>query len=345
MKIGGENMLASENINIKWNKANKKYFQQLGYVFTRCGEEFNISTLDLLPNSSVKVVAICDFCKKEYEVAWKKYINIENKNQKHACYNCRHVKRYENDLNKRQHNLYLKALEACKTNGYTLISNEFEILCNTSYIRYSCPQHGEHSMRISNFISGKGCPDCVSQNNSERFRLSPDEVERRIQECGGKLLNKKDYINQAEKNLLVECLECSKPFFTSLRLFTQHGGQVCEDCSGSESIGEKRIRHYLENKEINFICQKWFPDCRDTNPLPFDFYVPDYNVIVEFDGRQHFGETNYFTYSFEETKRHDEIKNNYCKANGIYLIRIPYWNIDKIEQILDNELILHEDIV
>ena len=55
--------------------------------------------------------------------------------------------------------------------------------------------------------------------------------------------------------------------------------------------------------------------------------------------------TNYFTYSFEDTKRHDEIKNNYCKANGIRLIRIPYWNIDKIEQILDKELILHEDIV
>ena len=111
------------------------------------------------------------------------------------------------------------------------------------------------------------------------------------------------------------------------------------------SVGEKRIRRYLEDNNIYFVSQKWFSDCRDINTLPFDFYLPDENTIIEFDGRQHFGETNYFTYSFEATKKHDEIKNNYCKVNGIYLIRIPYWNIDKIEEILDKELILHEDIV
>jgi very-short-patch-repair endonuclease len=120
---------------------------------------------------------------------------------------------------------------------------------------------------------------------------------------------------------------------------------VCPDCSGSKSVGEKKIWRYLEYRKIEFVPQKWFPECKDKRPLPFDFYLPDCNTIIEFDGRQHFGETNYFTYSYEETKKHDEIKNNYCKANGIYLIRIPYWNIDKIEQILDKELISHEDIV
>lgn len=158
-------------------------------------------------------------------------------------------------------------------------------------------------------------------------------------------MNKTDYKNRFEKNLQILCPECGKPFFTSLVLFTQHGGQVCDACLGAESVGEQRIRRYLEAHKIKFVPQKWFLDCRDIRPLPFDFYLPDYNTLIEFDGRQHFGETDYFTYSFEETKKHDEIKNTYCKANGIYLMRIPYWNMDKIEAILDNKLILHEEIV
>ena len=112
-----------------------------------------------------------------------------------------------------------------------------------------------------------------------------------------------------------------------------------------ESLGEKRIRIYLENNSILFEKQKWFPDCRDRNPLPFDFYLQKYNLLIEYDGRQHFEETDYFTYPLEITQHHDQIKNNYCLTNGIHLIRIPYWNYNKIEEILEQELILHKDIV
>lgn len=338
-------MLVNKSVNMRWSRASKKYYQQLGYVFTGYGEDFEVAIDDLPPNASVKVIAICDFCKKEYEISLGHYTEIEDKKQKHACYDCRHTKRYENDFFNRQNKLYLKAIESCEKKGYVLLSDKSEILCNTSYVKYLCPIHGEHQMRISNLIAGKGCPDCVPENNNKRFKLSPDEVEKRIQECGGILLNKYDYKNQTEKNLQVKCPECGEPFVTSLRNFTQHGGQVCDDCNSVESIGEKKIRYYLEDHKIEFIHNKWFDDCRDINPLPFDFYLPYYNMIIEFDGRQHFGETDYFTYSFEETKKHDEIKNNYCAIKGIYLIRIPYWNINQIDQILDKELILHEDIV
>lgn len=336
-------MLVEDKIEIHWNNANKKYYINKGYSFTKNGDIFYADISDLPHSSGVQLKIQCDDCKKEYLMScagyFKGYENSIKKNIRlvHFCDKCKKRKRIDN--------LYTKALEACKIHDYVFLSDKSEILCNTSYVRYLCPLHGEHKMRINNLINGKGCPDCVTMNNRTRFRLSPDEVEKRVNECGGHLLNKEDYINQYEKNLLIECFECGEPFLTSLVLFTQHGGQVCDNCKGTKSIGEKRIRYYLEDNKISFIPQKWFTDCRDINPLPFDFYLPDYNIIIEFDGRQHFGETNYFTYSFVETKNHDEIKNNYCKANGIYLIRIPYWKIDKIEQILDNELILHEDIV
>lgn len=266
-----------------------------------------------------------------------------------GCYWCGRVnaslKKNETTLSLRQETLYNKALIAAEQHGYTLLSKKEDIINNKTYIKYICPFHGSHSMRISNFINGKGCPNCVGDQHRNLFQLSPDEVYRRVEELGGILLNKNDYKNQTEKNLLIECFECGRPFMTSLRNFEQHGGQVCPECSNKESIGEKKVRLYLEKNNILFQQYKWFPNCRDINPLPFDFYLPRYNLCIEFDGRQHFEDTGYFSYSFEQTKKHDAIKSNYCKTNGIYLIRIPYWNIDKIDGILDKELILHEDIV
>lgn len=226
-----------------------------------------------------------------------------------------------------------------------MLQKKEEIKNNKTYVKYICPEHGIHSIRIANLNSGKGCPECVHDKQREIYKISYEEVEKRIKDCGGILLNKKDYVNQTTKNLKVVCPSCGNVFTTSLRNFTQHGGQVCSECCDNESIGEKKIKNYLKNNGINFKQEYWFKDCRDTNPLPFDFYLPDQNIIIEFDGRQHFEETSHFTYSFETVKKHDEIKNKYCHENGIHLIRIPYTKANKIDEILKNELFLHEDIV
>ena len=266
-----------------------------------------------------------------------------------GCYQCGRynagIKMVATTLTARQESLYQKALLSAEQKGYILHSNKEDIIDNTSYIKYSCPKHGLHTMRVANFNSGKGCPDCVPECNSERFRLSSDEAASRIALYGGRLLNKDDYKNQTKKNLLIECFECGKPFTTSLRNFTQHGGRVCSCCSSAVSLGEKRIRNYLEANHIPFKHQKWFSDCRDRNPLPFDFYLPEHNTIIEFDGRQHFEEVKFFSYSLEMVQKHDTIKNNYCMENNIYLIRIPYWDYSKIEEILNNKVISHKDIV
>lgn len=332
-------MLAkNQKVEIKWNRRNKRYYEQLGYVFTNYDDIFIVDAEDLQKGSDVRVKVICDYCGEEYYITWYHYIEVKNKMQKNACNNCRNLKRYEHSLNNRQENLYVKALKICEKEGYALLTQKEEIKNNTTYIKYVCPIHGAHTMRINNFINGKGCPDCGRDAIKEKNKLSSDEVEQRIRNVGGVLLNKNDYVNYAEKNLLIKCPECGEPFLTSFRNFIQHGGQVCENCLSTESLGERKIRHYLENHGIVFKQEYWFENCRDINPLPFDFYLPDLNMVCEFDGRQHYGETNYFTYSFNDTKKHDQIKEQFCKDNNIYILRIPYWNVDNIDKILDKEL-------
>ena len=98
----------------------------------------------------------------------------------------------------------------------------------------------------------------------------------------------------------------------------------CPKCK--ESIGEKSIRLYLENNKIEYINEKRFKDCKYKLPLPFDFYLPKYNICIEFDGIHHFKSLKFFggDKRLKEQNIKDRIKNDYCLNNNIKLIRISY---------------------
>ena len=150
---------------------------------------------------------------------------------------------------------------------------------------------------------------------------------------GYKLLSK--YKNVHEK-ILVQCPKGHEPYEVLLANFRQN--RRCPLCN--ESHGERKVRQYLEDKKIEFIPQHRFKNCKDKDYLPFDFYIPSMNVCIEFDGELHFRPIERFggEKRFETYKLHDEIKNTYCEQNNIKLIRIPYWEIDNIEKILDSQL-------
>lgn len=349
---------------------NKRYFDAIekygDYFCCHCTQK---RTIDI--RSAKHFSAIDNFCKSN------KYILKTNKNEINSldskitylcpshgeqtttvtsilqgkrCYRCSREtvakKAKQRNLYERQTYWYQKALDACKNNNYTLVSKYTAIRGITSYIEYICPSHGTQKMGIGNIINGKKCPKCNYDKKRELYKLSHDEVEKRIAEFRGTLLNKSGYINQSTKNLRIKCPECGTEFVTSLHAFIQHGGQVCLSCYKKESNGERAIRYYLESNHIDFEQEKWFSDCRDSYPLRFDFYLPTFNCVIEFDGAQHFDDTHYFNYSIENLKKHDKIKNEYCSQHNIQIIRIPYWEFKNINTILDNQLLYsHEDIV
>jgi len=105
------------------------------------------------------------------------------------------------------------------------------------------------------------------------------------------------------------------------------------------SEGERKIANYLNKNKIDYVYQKRYDDCKNKSTLPFDFYLPDYNTIIEFDGYQHYYEVKMFG-KLSRIQKHDKIKNNYCKENNINLLRIPYWELENetIEKTIDVEL-------
>ena len=84
---------------------------------------------------------------------------------------------------------------------------------------------------------------------------------------------------------------------------------------------------YLKERNIHYILQKRFEDCRDKRTLPFDFYLPDYNCCIEVNGDQHYREHQMFSQSLSERQRVDKIKREYCNTHNITLLEIPHWNI------------------
>lgn len=297
-----------------------------------------MTNVDNTINSNSIVEVKCDYCGNITQSIYKNFLKGRKTIDKDSCTHCVGKKCAEITLKKRQCNYYYRLLEVCEQNGYTLITEKEEIKNNKTYVIYICPIHGKHQMRIGNMLSGKKCPNCNYDKASDRFRFTKEQVIDLITQSGGELINPDDYINNHKNNLKIKCPSCKDVFTTSLVYFTQHGGQLCKKCKTTESIGEMRIRIYLENHNIEFSQEYWFDNCRDIKPLPFDFYLPRYNTVIEFDGRQHFIDTNYFTYSFDKVRKHDDIKNKYCMNNNIDIIRIPYTKINHINEILDKKL-------
>ena len=300
---------------------------------------------DIINNSS-----IVSFLCKDHGIQKK---TVKNFKSRSTCVLCskeiRSKKMWETRRKKENYKqkYYENALSICKENGYKLISDMSYFNDQRSYIEYECPQHGIKRIRYDNFANGKRCPDCHSDKMHYKYMLPKNEVVKRIEKNGAKILNPDEYINQDTKSLQILCPRCkTNVFVTSLKHFQQHGGQLCSECFKKESIGELKIRQWIEKNNIEYEYQKKYSDCKDKNPLPFDFYLPSYNLIIEFDGDQHSRDTHFFNHIdnrfnnsiYSYIQYHDKIKNDYCKSNNINLLRIPYKDLNNIEQILNETI-------
>lgn len=136
-----------------------------------------------------------------------------------------------------------------------------------------------------------------------------------------------------------ECRVCGNPWMATPY---ERGGKRNRGCPVCrESKGEKKIREILSKVNILYIRQYKFDDCRNVLPLPFDFYLPDYDLCIEYHGEQHYRVSRYDKdknkeiENLKERKKRDRIKKKYCKNNNIPLLIIPYWDFDNISKILE----------
>lgn len=216
--------------------------------------------------------------------------------------------------------------------GYKLLSKEYKN--NKIELEIQCNDCGNiFHMRFNNFKDGKHRCEC----KSKPLVLTYEYVKNYIESCGYKLLSK-EYKNNATY-LLVWCGNPNhKPYKVKFNNFKDCNSR-CSECN-TTSKGEEKIKEILIKYNIKFNQQYLFNDCRNTRPLPFDFYLPQYNITIEYDGRQHYKLDcfNMNLLDLMNLKYNDNKKTQYCNDNNIKLIRIPYWDFNNIEKILKKEL-------
>lgn len=188
-----------------------------------------------------------------------------------------------------------------------------------------CPEHGEFIQRPDSHLRKIGCPVCGQKKCAKNQMKS---LETFVRESNYKHGYKYDYsetiYNGSHKKVLIRCLKHGYFYQTPN---THLKGCGCPMCT--ESHGEREIRIFLQNNDIDFVYQKAFNDCKYIKLLKFDFYLQKYNICIEYDGKQHF--SAFYKFGGDEIlkkqKIKDDIKTKYCSDNKILLFRISYVDV------------------
>lgn len=333
-------LLPDQYVEITWSAKPKKHYESLGYQFTKFGDKFRVRAEHLSIGSREKVKVRCDDCEKIFERRFANHYNSQRNGEKDRCGSCATKFAHSHTFEQRRDKHFDMIQKICDEHGYELLTCKDAYTGSHGKIQYRCKKHGVKEATIDNFMHGHICIECSYEARGNGLRNSKDYVESYINSINGNvLLNKEDYVGSNTHNLRILCGSCGENIYeTSFSDYYNNSQIRCRKCSKAYSSGELRIKEHLDSRGINYIHEKQFPDCVDKKVLPFDFYLPDYNAVIEFDGQHHFspdvwGEEHYLT-----TQRHDEIKNQYCKDHGMRIIRIPYYDGHHIEEIIDSAL-------
>ncbi len=189
---------------------------------------------------------------------------------------------------------------------------------NKIKVKINCPEHGIFEQTPTNHFRGRGCKFCVYDNlksNTDKFIEESKKVHGDIYIYSGTTYS------GCYKKVIITC-----PIHGDFqqKAYSHKQGRGCPVCSNS--TGEQEIKKLLIENGVEFIHQYKFDDCKNVFPLRFDFYLPEYNICIEYDGEQHFRPMGFSggDIGFKRTVKNDKIKNQYCNKNNIGLLRVRF---------------------
>lgn len=212
-------------------------------------------------------------------------------------------------------------------------------------IKIICKIHKEFFQTPNAHLNGSGCLKCGFVKTANFRRKTTDQFIKESRDIHGLRYKYENsiYIGNHKKLEIICPLHGS--FWQTPHMHLHRDKCGCPKCNFSK--GEQAITSYLDKNNITYECQKIFDDCRNpkTNyPLKFDFFIPSKNLLIEYDGSQHFvfGKKlgNYITTEddMKNIKFRDMIKSKYAKLKNIRLLRIKYTKLAFINKILEFEL-------
>jgi transposase-like protein len=281
----------------------------------------------------------CPYCDEEYDVVKYSFINRKDK-----CTNCCNA--YENSFAyyiqqelKEPLNKYWD-WKKNELNPYLIYKGAKKIV----YIKcVKNNQHGSYKTTGHQFSRGDRCPYCSTRRGKvhplDSFgTLYPDKAK-----YWSPNNDKSSYevTPKSHKKYKFICQECGSEFERELKVLNRSDtGVICINCNSSQL--ETKTKNILEKYNINYKTQVKYEGLLGlgNGNLSYDFYLPDYNLLIECQGEQHksWQKTWMSKKDFERQLEHDKRKRNYAKEHNINLLEIWYYDMDNIEGILIKEL-------
>ena len=309
-----------------------------------CGKEYQVSQSQynrskfcsdkcFRNNKNTQVVYMCDYCGKEFLIQKSKVDKRLSGKSKYLCCSTECAKEIQKPKWEDIEQLF-------EERGYILLSKQY-INAKTK-LEYICPNHQEFGVQYityNNLKQGYGCKYCGTERMADSRRLSFDEA-KAIFEQHDMILLEQDYKNThiPLKYICKHHEEFGIQYMSLSNAYKQH----CPHCNKNK--GEDKISRYLLENNIQFTPQKSYDDLRGVGggKLSYDFYLPNFNLLIEYQGEQHEHPVEAFggIEQFKIQQEHDKRKKDYARTCGIELLELWYYDFANIEQILNSKILL-----
>lgn len=293
----------------------------------------DVELLEKYKDSRTKILTRCKQCNHEW-YAW-----VSALEQGHGCPKCATLRNAKKITYTQEE---FEQIVAIKSPNTKIIGKYVK---TKAPIECECKVCGNiWTTMAGNLQAGRGCPVCGLKARNDSKRLNNDIFLQRLKENELPYTPLEEYKGNHTK-ILMRCNNCGESWMATPH--NLQSGFGCPHCRASK--GEEKIRKFLKEHDIEYQEQCTFEGCKTTRLLPFDFYLPKLNMCIEFDGLQHFKPVSFSSdktnveESFKQLQKRDGIKNKYCEENGIKLLRIPYYDIDDIENILSEKVLMIND--
>ena len=207
-----------------------------------------------------------------------------------------------------------------KVHGDKYDYSKVEYVNNRTKVCIICPEHGEFWQTPHNHENGQGCPICGKINGHRKQKLTKNVFIEKARKIHGDKYDysKVEYVNNHTK----VCIICQKHGEFWIKPNAHLNGHGCPKCSSS--VLEEEIAKFLDKNNIQYIREKKFDWLINVKELRLDFFLPEYNAMIECQGIQHFQPTDFGGMTSEELKKEyadtierDKIKNKLCVEHGI----------------------------
>lgn len=308
-------------------KTNEQFLQQLS---DKWGDK--LTPLTEYDGNKTKIKFRCNECGNEFMAkpndvlsGWTRWCPV--------CSN-----RIMGENAKKTHDEYVKDLK--KVWSDKIIALEEYSTNRNIPILHRCNECGfEWKTTPHNLLSGEGCPNCKKKTISELKKKSQEQYEQELREVWGDRVILVDEYKTTDTPIYHMCGKCGHKWKVSPHNLLSGRGTCCPKCNMSK--GEVAIDVFLTNNNIKYEFNRpvfeWLIFEKKMKP---DFWLPDYNLVIEYNGEQHYMPIEQFggEDGFKVTQLRDELKRKQLNEHGVDLLEIPYWEYNNISKILDKKL-------